>query len=185
MRLRIHIPASALLLIACPALARQHMATHARTALQTQNAIQARYDRINATVLRKDVKGLVAFYSPDYEFVSERGEKITLKDLVKGLTPVLAHATGLHGKTSVRSVKLAAGRAIVRITDTSGFSAPLPGEPPRTAAYESVSTSEDVWVKGPGGWLLKHTHQLTEHRTINGVAVDERQSAQPPAAGKR
>src|SRR5947199_5531591 len=82
---------------------------------EARKDIQEQYDRINAAVRKKDVKILATFYAPVYEFVSVRGEKITLRELEKGLTPVLARATGIHGKTVVRSVRLNGSKAVVQI----------------------------------------------------------------------
>lgn len=150
-----------------------------------KRAIQAQYDKINAAVARKDVKALDGFYAPGYEYVSMRGEKLTLPELEKGLAPLLAHASALHGKTIVQSISLAAGTiASARIQYTGGFTSVIGGNPPRTAIYESRSTAEDVWIRGTRGWILKRTRQLTDHKTVNGVSADEGPE-QPQASRKR
>src|SRR5256885_12420964 len=82
---------------------------------EARRAIQSRYDRINATVLKRDIKGLKAFYTTDYVFVGQRGDKHGLSELQAGLERVLPRTTEVHGKTVVESIRLTGNTAVARV----------------------------------------------------------------------
>ncbi|MCC6730953.1 MAG: DUF4440 domain-containing protein [Chthonomonadales bacterium] len=132
--------------------------------------IQKRYDALNAAARKKDLKGLLAFYTPDYRATDTRGRTTSLATLRKQVAQMLGSTESLSGATRVLRVQAAGGGAVV-VAD--GLSRIVYRDPKsgRKTVLVARTTDRDTWVRVRGTWRIRATRSLKLRLTRDGKPV--------------
>ncbi len=145
---------------------------HADAASDARKAIQTAYDRENAAAARKDVNGMFANETSDFEDITKEGRKVNLTEMRAQLGRVMAGIQSIKATTTIQKFSLKGQQAIVVAKGHAEMTGVNPNNHSTVKAIIE-NTSEDLWVKTKRGWLQKRSKTLTEstHTTINGKPV--------------
>jgi ketosteroid isomerase-like protein len=124
-------------------------------------AINAAYEKMNAAASRKDLKSLLAFYSKDYIATDPSGGKQTLSDYRRTLEPIFQRARSIRATTTIQKLSVKSNRAVAVIKDRTRIVLGHPRNPRMVTGFVVDATREDVWVKGPKGWLQQRAKVLS------------------------
>lgn len=134
-----------------------------------RKAIQAQYEKLFACFGRKDANGMLSVYSPDYSTTNTKGRRQTLAEVSQQLPIVFGMAKSLHAVVVIRKLVVKGESAVATVK----ISARLTFVNPRTKTDTTniqETTSEDQWIKGPKGWLMRSSRELSHGtpRKVNG-----------------
>ena len=155
----------------CTLLSVAPVAIRADAASDAKAAIQAVYNKETAAVNKKDVKGSLAIYAPDYVEIGLSGKKRSLAETKKQMQSLFEGQEKIKLKQTITKVTLAGNQATVLVKQHLEMTIVEP-----QTQTKLISTSdarvEDIWVKsGKSGWLKKQSKTLSEKATVDGKPV--------------
>jgi ketosteroid isomerase-like protein len=71
-----------------------------------KKAIQQNYNAMNAAMGKKDVKGTLAYFAPDFVQITSKGQRIPLEAMRSGLEQMVGQMKAISGTTVVSKVTL-------------------------------------------------------------------------------
>ncbi len=131
----------------------------------TAKTIQALYNRQDAAASQKDPKGTLAYVSPQFKGVTEKGRTVTYDEVVQQMTQFFGMAKSVKSVTKVGGCKAVGNKATVSATDSMTIVIPAQGH---EMTLVDQSTSSDTWVKTSAGWRLTYSKILKHNTTVNG-----------------
>jgi hypothetical protein len=137
---------------------------------EARKAVQSIYDKRNAAVAAKDLKGILSNCTPDFVYIAKDGQKGGLSVLKKRLLPLLSLAQKPKVTTTRQKFTLK-GKEVTTVVKThieSLFFSPTSQTPSKMVVDD---TSEDVWIQSEKGWLQKRKKSLSDVMTIDGKPV--------------
>ena len=163
-RMRVFAFTAALLLLGVLALP----SARADATGEARKAIQAAYDKMNAALARKDVKGAFTVLTPDVEQITLDGRKFDAAQMRQQMTQALAAAKSVKSQTTVQKLTLKGGstaQVLVRSRVAIVLTDPQTNKP---ITFVGEETSQDTWIKTARGWLGKRSKTLSKKETVNG-----------------
>lgn len=143
------------------------LAAHAETPASAKKAIQAVYNKADASVGKRDMAGLESTSTPDYAVVLKNGKKLTLDQLRPQMQQMFQRTIKMSAKTVIEKVSLKGKEAEVTAkTHNEVFI--LNPQTQKPSQYVIDSTVQDIWVKSAKGWLKKQTKSLSQTAKIDG-----------------
>ncbi len=131
---------------------------------QARQDIQAVYDRQNAALMRRDVKGFLALCTPDYRDVKRdaqtgKGRIIPAGMIRQTLPRQLARYSDFTMTATINAFARQGSRA--NVTATRHVELTL--SDPRTGhkrPYRSDTRTRDVWIQTAQGWQAKSSEEI-------------------------
>ena len=136
-----------------------------------RKAIQLMYQKRDAAAQKRDLKATLATAGSDFVFVSKDGQKGDIKELKKRLSTLYVMTQSLKSSSAIKKFAIKGKQAVV----TSSWRLTVVAMDPQTQLprhFEAESTSEDVWAKGPTGWLEQRMTIKQERATLDGKPLD-------------
>jgi hypothetical protein len=126
--------------------------------------LQALYDREDASAAKKDLNGTLAYVSPDFKGVTEKGETITYDETRQQMTQLFGMAKTVRGTTKVTACKVSGSKATAAVNS----SITIVVSQGQDMTLVDTSTSSDTWTKTKAGWRLTFSRVLKHTTTVNG-----------------
>src|SRR5262245_52913626 len=120
----------------------------------------ARYNQLNAAASRKDIATVMALHTPDYVHVTVKGVRMSAAELRKNVERLFQVATKIKGRNEIQKVTVNGTTAILSVKNHAEAIMTNPYDRTEKRPMISDSVSEDTWVKGNKGWLLKQSRDL-------------------------
>lgn len=158
---RLNLTFIAILVCFCP------FAVRANVTDLVKKEIEAVYSKRNGAAQKKDLKGMLATYSPDYVILRKNGEKGNLKEVKDRLAPVFALTKKLVLKTKPQKWTNKGKTVVVQTKDHIELVMVNP-ETEKTNTLVADSLVEDTWKKTAKGWLQVSSKSLDEIVTLDG-----------------
>jgi ketosteroid isomerase-like protein len=149
--------------------------TRADATSEARKAIQTLYNKQNAAAAKKDVEGVLANRTPDFEAIAVNGQKLTMDQVRQNIEQLLAVAQSIKATTAIKSFRLKGNNATVTTREHAEFVTTNP-QTSTPAKVVIDGTSQDTWIKSGKGWQIKRSKALTEKMTVNGKAVSRPKS---------
>jgi len=143
---------------------------NADPAADARKAIQGQYDKSNAAVAKKDLKGFIAIYSPDYVRTDAKGQTSNFKRIRQQTALKFSQTASVIGKSSLVSIKLTGVTAVVHVKDHRIFAYASP-QSGNTQKITVDTISDDTWVQSAGVWLDTGSKIISETSSIDGKVV--------------
>jgi len=145
-------------------------ASAAPSAMQTQSTIHGLYEQINAAFQRRDVGGVMAYFTPDYTATDPNGDRLSRDQTRRRYQDQLGQIKTIQGRFTIRRFVPTPGGAWAEMqmhTDGTGEKRILFAHVRGT--FTNDFHSRDLWVKTPQGWRLKYRQILQDDtRTHRG-----------------
>lgn len=143
--------------------------------------VKARYDQLLKAMKAKDSKAVMALGTKDMTWKQQNGQLLkrpAIESMMKeqfGL-PFKVVST----KISIDQMVAKNDSYIVKTSMTLLATMSVPGpktagskaQKPKDIKLQSLSVSNDTWVKQNGKWMLKHVESLKEENKIDGKKVN-------------
>ncbi|BDI30105.1 hypothetical protein CCAX7_21560 [Capsulimonas corticalis] len=127
----------------------------------TETAIKVIYDDINADFNRRDLSHMMAYFTPDYTEIDEKGTRHTKEQAREGYQKQLGQITTIQSHYTIQSVTPTPAGTLVEMhlhSDGTGqkriLFAKLHG------SFTSDLQVRDLWVNTPDGWRIQHRQTL-------------------------
>lgn len=145
----------------------------ADTPAQARKAIQAAYDREDAAVGRKDIKGALANCAPDFQFVAPDGTRGSLADARQSLSTQFGKNSSFVAKTTIQKFTLQGSKTVVTAKEYQ-LRTVVPRAPHAHAhKIVTVGIDEDTWVKHGDRWLRERTRAISQKQTLDGKPIPQ------------
>jgi ketosteroid isomerase-like protein len=132
-----------------------------------RKAIQTAYDRMSAAVVNRDINGILAYYTTDYESIQRNGTQDGPAESRHQIQIMFNMMKSIKVSQAVQNVTLKGNTAqVLEKTHLEGITSDAQTKKPHKFIGDYVS--DDIWVKGPKGWLMKRSKSLYEHATLDG-----------------
>jgi ketosteroid isomerase-like protein len=130
---------------------------------ETRKAIQTVINKERAAASKKDVKGMFAFHTPDYEAVLKDGSKMNLTQARSAFQGMLPALSSIAMQTAIQKISVQGNQAMVTVKDRAelGMLDAQTGKPGKMVLH---SVSEETWVKTAKGWMRKRTRELSSRQ---------------------
>jgi ketosteroid isomerase-like protein len=140
---------------------------HADATTEARKAIQAAYDHMSAAVEKRELNGVTAFYTPDFEMTERGGTRNNLAASRRQIQFMLGMLKTIKATQVIQTFTLKGNQAVVtEHTHMDGIM--LDPQTKRPHKFVGDNISQDIWIKGAKGWLQRRSQTLTERTTIDG-----------------
>ncbi|HZT44309.1 MAG TPA: hypothetical protein VFA07_19240 [Chthonomonadaceae bacterium] len=143
----------------------------ADTVAQARTAIQAAYDREDAAVRRKDVKGTLANCAPDFQFIQSDGSRGSLADARQGMVALFQKPNSFVAKTTIQKFTLQGNKAIATVKEYQMRTVVPHAKHAHPHKIVTVTIIEDTWVKHGNRWLREISRAISQKQTLDGRPV--------------
>lgn len=130
---------------------------HADTAAGARKAIQARYDRLNEAIIRKDIQGVEATFTSDCVMQGDEGRTLRIARFLKQVKALFPVSKVLRASTKIVSIKADKDKVetVAEWNGESVFNAPgLAGKDEHPKPRKVSQTVRDTWKKTEKGWQI-------------------------------
>jgi ketosteroid isomerase-like protein len=143
---------------------------HADPTADARKAMQTVYDKVAAAMAKKDMNGVMAYFTPDFQQIGPDGRKATLAEMKQMIQMQMQMMQNPKMKTTIQKFSLKGKEA--KATVKQHFAASIVN--PQTSKVIKVAsdeTSDDTWVKTARGWQLRKSVTLTSRQTADGKPI--------------
>jgi len=135
-------------------------------AADARKSIQAAYDSVSVAVEKRDIKGVTAFYTPDFQTTQRDGRRITLAEERRQIQMMFLMMKNIKATQIVQTLTLKGNLATVTAkTHMEGIM--FDPDTKRSHKFAGDNISLDSWVKGSRGWMLKNSRTLNERTLLD------------------
>jgi hypothetical protein len=128
---------------------------------QARYAIQAAYERQNAAIARKDIKGLESVRHKNFVASTKTGQRYTTSQLRAEIRDLFEGDKILTAKATIHSFSVHVDKASVMVNRIITVKDRGPRTFPAMTEAEAVTVAyRDVWQNVGGRWLLKESVPL-------------------------
>lgn len=139
-----------------------------------RSALQAQYDRFNASLVGKNVAGIAAVCTADCKLRTRPGgPALSLDEFRQATTQQFNSVVVKHARTTINSITTSGNTAHVRAVWTGDLASTAGKAAARH--IHSVQRLSDTWRKTPAGWRLQASAVTAVHTTVAGRPARERQ----------
>lgn len=148
----------------------QVLQARADSSAVARKAIEAQYAKRSSAASKKDLKGMMSSCTPDFVYVTQKGEKGDVNLLKRRLSTLFAVAQTVKASSTIQTFSLHGKEASLKMKThiVSEFMNPDTQQPAKLIADDS---SEDTWIKTAKGWFIKREKSLSDKITVNGKSV--------------
>lgn len=144
-------------------------ASHAAAdvAADARKAIQVIYDHEVTAYAKKDIKGITAILTPDFESIEKNGDRINAVQSIETIRQTFRMLRTFTVSQNIQNLTLKGDQAIV--TSRSHLEGTIADEQtgkPHKVVGDSVTV--ETWVKSRQGWLLKRSKTISERNIMDG-----------------
>lgn len=122
-----------------------------------QSTIHGMYDQINAAFMRRDVGGVMTYFTPDYTATDTNGDRLNRDQTRRRYQDQLGQIRSIQGRFTIQRFVPVPGGAWAEMQMHSA------GTGEKRVLFARVHGtftndfhSRDLWVKTPQGWRLKY-----------------------------
>ena len=128
------------------------------------------YEKRDAAASKKDIKGAVTSFSPDFVYVSKEGQKGDLKTLQQRIFAYISLMKTVKVKSVIQTIVVKGKTAKVTVKDHLDMSI-TNDKTGKTTKVTADQFSEDQWEKGGKGWLQKRMTVKKEAAMMDGKPI--------------
>lgn len=134
--------------------------------------LETAYTNFNAAMKSRDVKKLMAFTTPDFKWINENKVVFSRMEVRNNLEQTLRQFKTIQSITT-KIEKIESDKInVIHVRSTSTFKAELVHPSTSKASpFESISVTDDVWVKKKEGWRILQTRTIKETSYLDGRKV--------------
>ncbi len=152
----------------------------AEDAASVKKAIQAIYKKEIAATEKKDIKGIVAHYAPEYQETGIDGTTANVSQITTKLSQVLAMVKSIKIDATITKITVKGDKATVVTKATITMTAANP-QTQKDMKLVLNETAEEQWQKKNGAWLEYRSKTLTAKQSVDGKEMP----LVPPTAKKK
>ena len=146
-------------------------AARADAAPQARGAIQAAYDREDAAVRRKDVRGVLVNCAPNFQFITQNGTRGNLADARQGLVSQFQTPSSFVAKTTIQKFTLQGNKAVVTVQEYQSRTVVPKAKHAHPHKIVTIGIDEDTWVKHGNRWLREMSKMIRQKQTLDGRTI--------------
>jgi len=131
-------------------------------------AIQAAYDGLSAAFSQHDLPRFMAYFTPDYIDIDEKGARLTKEQTRRGYQQQLGQIKTIRSRYAIQNLTLTAAGTLVEMrmhSDGMGEKRVLFAK--LHAAFTNDLWVRDLWINTPQGWRLQRRQTLRDDLRIH------------------